>query len=176
MERIGASGSGTTTIAKALCDRLNYLHLDTDNFFWEVTPQPFTTIRPIEKRKNLLQKELESNKKWILSGSLCGWGDVFIPYFDFVVFVYLQKEIRLERLKKREYERYGDSILSNGEMYEKSQDFISWASKYDDSTEIGRNLQRHEQWFSEIKCRKLKIENCGTVSESVDEILRICIQ
>jgi len=172
----GASGSGTTTIAKMLCDRLGYRHFDTDDFFWETTLRPFTVIRPIEQRKELLQSELESNDKWILSGSLCGWGDIFIPYFELVIFVYLPKEIRMERLKEREYKRYGDSILPNGELHEKSQEFINWASKYDDSSEIGRNSQRHQQWFLDIPCPKLKIENSGALIESVNDISNQLLQ
>ena len=42
---LGASGSGTTTTAKALAKILGYVHLDTDNYFWEPSDIPFTQKR-----------------------------------------------------------------------------------------------------------------------------------
>jgi len=45
----------------------------------------------------------------------CGWGDVFIPKFDLVVFVDTPTDIRIERLQKREYERFGSRIREGGD-------------------------------------------------------------
>ena len=42
---LGASGSGTTTIAKVLAKKLGYVHLDTDSYFWEETDIPVTHAR-----------------------------------------------------------------------------------------------------------------------------------
>jgi adenylate kinase family enzyme len=38
---VGASGSGTTTLGKALAARAGCAHLDTDEFFWMPTEPPF---------------------------------------------------------------------------------------------------------------------------------------
>jgi len=37
----GASGSGTTTIGKALVEILDCIHLDGDDYYWEQTTPPF---------------------------------------------------------------------------------------------------------------------------------------
>jgi len=125
---LGASGSGTTTIAKSVCDILGYEHFDSDNYFWLPTDDPFTVERPKDECMKLMQSDLSKTLKWILSGSLAGWGDILIPYFDLVVFVYIPQDIRLERLRKREYKRYGDKILPGGAKYEDSQKFLEWAA------------------------------------------------
>jgi len=65
----------------------------------------FTNPRPREERIPLISASIEENMKCVISGSLCGWGDVFIQYFDLVVFISTPTNIRKERLKKREYER-----------------------------------------------------------------------
>lgn len=167
----GASGSGTTTLAKALCKELNYKHLDTDDFYWMPTRPPYMKERPIEARQQLILNEINNCDNWILSGSLCGWGDIFLPFFDLVIFLYVPKDIRIERLRKREYERYGDGMHKDGAMYEQSKKFIEWASAYDNSTEIGRNLRRHEEWLGNIKCPILKITNDTTIENMVNESL-----
>ena len=56
----GASGSGTTTIGKAISEKLGYQHFDTDNFYWLPTYEPFTEARPIEERLRLMQADLSS--------------------------------------------------------------------------------------------------------------------
>ena len=155
----GASGSGTTTIAKEICNQLNYKHFDADDYFWLQTESPFTIERPREECLDLMEKDLSSNDKWILSGSLSGWGDAFIPLFDLVVFVYVPTDIRLERLKKREYERYGEEIFPVGSRFKNTKDFLDWAAAYDLGTRNGRSLPVHERWLQMIECQVIKIIN-----------------
>lgn len=167
---LGASGSGTTTIAKIVCSNLNYKHFDSDNYFWEDTNEPFTIERDRNECLELLQTDLLNNEKWVLSGSLYGWGDGLIPIFDLVVFVYVPQEIRIERLKLREYERYGDRILPGGDRYENSKDFIEWAAAYDSGTRNGRSLSKHKAWLTTVKCPVIEVIN-NDLEDSVEQVM-----
>ena len=73
---VGASGSGTTTFGNALAEVLPHTHLDTDDYFWTTK---FTEARPVPERREMLKEELLQSEQWILSGSLVGWGDCFMP-------------------------------------------------------------------------------------------------
>ena len=75
---LGASGSGTTTLGRALARRLGCPHLDTDDYFWLPTNPPFQQQRSRAERQALLQADLLPHDAWVLSGSLCGWGDIFM--------------------------------------------------------------------------------------------------
>ncbi|MDD2213318.1 MAG: hypothetical protein PHR21_02075 [Oscillospiraceae bacterium] len=156
---LGASGSGTTTIAKSVCDLLGYKHFDSDQYFWLPTSNPFTVERPQDECIALLRRDLTRSPEWILSGSLAGWGDTFIASFDLVVFVYVPQPIRVERLRKRERERYGDQILPGGARYEDSRKFLDWAAAYDAGTKNGRSKLKHEIWLSKMDCPVVKIIN-----------------
>jgi len=155
----GASGSGTTTIAQRVSHLLGYPHFDADDYFWLPTKDPFTVERPQNDCLRRLNEDLQSYEKWILSGSLTGWGDVFIPLFDLVVFVYVPQPIRLERLRQREYERYGDAILPGGNRHESCEDFLQWAAAYDAGTRNGRSLPKHEAWLEGLNCTVLRLVN-----------------
>ena len=98
----GASGSGTTTLGRAFAGRLECPHFDTDDYFWELTTPPFQKARQCEDRQARLSAALSASNAWILSGSLCGWGDPFIPLFNIAVFLTAPKDIRLARLQERE--------------------------------------------------------------------------
>lgn len=58
---LGASGSGTSTLAKAMAKQFGYKHFDTDDYYWLPVEEPFTRVRPIEERINLLLTDLHSH-------------------------------------------------------------------------------------------------------------------
>ena len=168
---LGASGSGTTTLGRALAERLNYAHFDTDDYFWLPTDPPTTEKRERTERQKLLMGDLTANESWVLSGSLCGWGDVAIPLFDLVVYLWVPCEIRLERLRHRERERFGERIMPGGDMYETSQAFLKWAASYDKGGLEMRSRQLHEQWLGMLPCPIVCIEGEYTIEEQLDVLL-----
>lgn len=110
---------------------------------------------------------LKTTEKWVLSGSLCGWGDVFIPYFDLVVFLRIPKEIRMERLLERERNRYGSEIDKDGKLYQDHLTFMDWASKYDSGDIDIRSKKLHYEWLEKLNCQVLKIEEDIGLSEKI---------
>ena len=118
---LGASGSGTTTLGRALAARLQCPHFDADDYFWVPTDPPYTHKRERTERQRLLMDDLTAHDSWVLSGSLCGWGGVAITLFELVVFLVIPQDIRMARLHRREHARFGERILPGGDMYEPSQ-------------------------------------------------------
>jgi len=169
---VGASGSGTTTLGRALAARLRCAHLDTDAFFWVPTQPPFQVVRERAERQAMLGAALPRHPDWVLSGSLCGWGDVFIPLFELVVFLWIPPEIRLARLRAREQARYGAAIAPGGPQHGTHERFMAWAARYDESTEVTeRSRLVHEQWLAALPCRVQRIMDTGSVADHVETIL-----
>ncbi|WP_293785180.1 AAA family ATPase [uncultured Pedobacter sp.] len=129
---LGASCAGTTTLGEALSARLNIPYFDTDHFFWEKSAVPYTVKRNPILRNQMLKDELSQTESYIVGGSLVSWGEEWKQMFDLAVFLYLPKEIRMERLVKREVERYGNNIYDDPQRHQLFLEFIDWASKYDD--------------------------------------------
>lgn len=173
---VGASGSGTSTLAKAISKEFGYKHFDTDDYYWLQTEEPFTEVRPIEERIKLLTADLQSHPKWVLSGSLCGWGDLFIPYFDLVIYVWIPKDIRMRRLRDREISRYGEDIDLGGKRYESYQKFIAWASQYDEAGREMRSRALHEEWLEALPCKVVRLEGDIEVEEKLDYLKELLVQ
>lgn len=163
---LGASGSGTTTLGHLLARHLNLCHLDTDDFFWEPSEPPYTTKRDPSQRLALLHRAFAGHDRWVLSGSLCGWGDPLIPLFGAVIFLTVPAETRLERTCRRERERYGAELEEGGRMYQKHREFMAWSAGYDDPMpSVGRSRLGQETWLAGLPCPVIRIENTGTRAE-----------
>ncbi|SDG43374.1 Adenylate kinase [Pedobacter terrae] len=162
---LGASCAGATTLGEALSAALNIPFFDTDHFFWEKSTIPYTIKRDPLLRNQMLKDELNETESYIVSGSLVSWGEEWKQMFSLAVFLYLPKEIRLERLVKREVERYGNDIYDNPQRNKLFLEFIDWASKYDDRSFAGRNIGIHETWLAGVNCPVIKIEGDITVAE-----------
>lgn len=170
---LGASGSGTTTLAAALAERLGCPHHDTDTFFWLSTDPPFQHIRERVARTALLRTELEQPGGWVLSGSLCGWGDVFIPLFDLVVFLFVPADLRMARLRAREVTRYGaETIALGGAMHKGSTEFLQWAAGYDEGGLEIRSLRVHNEWLATLPGPVLRLERVASVADNLAAVLR----
>ena len=170
---VGASGAGTTTLGRALAARLGAAHLDTDDFFWLPTEPPFETIRERGERQALLGDALARHPAWVLTGSLCGWGDRFIPRFELVVFLWLAPEIRLARLRERELQRYGDAGAPGGPRHAKLEAFLAWAAGYDEGLDVPeRCLRLHEQWLAALPCPVLRITDAGEAGAHAETVVR----
>jgi adenylate kinase family enzyme len=170
---VGASGAGTSTLGQALEREYGYKWHDTDNYFWFPTDPPFMQSRPHEERTSLMAAELTKHKKCVISGSLCGWGDLFFPRFDLVIFVDTPTEIRIGRLQKREYERFGNRIREGGDMYEEHTNFIEWAATYDTAGTDQRSRALHEEWFKLLKCPLLRVDGTKPVGELLNQIKEV---
>ncbi|UYP47027.1 Cytidylate kinase [Candidatus Lokiarchaeum ossiferum] len=170
---VGASGSGTTTLAQAIAKRLDWHHFDTDNYYWIPTTPPFRIKRKLQARQEMLKKDLSKHESWTLSGSLCGWGDMLISYFDLVIYLWIPPKIRMVRLAEREKQRYGDRIESGGTMYEKSQEFLNWARGYDEGDMNTRSKMLHDGWLKKLSCKILKLEGNFELEEKVDRVLAL---
>jgi len=161
---LGASGSGTTTLGRALSVRRNCRFLDTDDYFWKAK---YSEVNKAEDRITLIRNEIGDAERWVLSGSLCGWGDIFIELFDLVVFIYLPNEIRMARLKERERLRYGNDILPGGNRYSEYVTLIEWSARYDEAGPEIRSRIGHEQWLSTLKCPILRLAGESSVEEKL---------
>ena len=166
----GASNSGTTTLGRALNTRYNYAHLDTDDYFWIPTDPPFLKSRPIPERFKLLESDILKHEKSVITGSI-SWGgdeDSIIKHLTLAIRLHVSTDIRVNRAKKREAERFGSRILPGGDMYEEHTVFMEFVASYDiPGYEGGRSREKHDIWQKKLNCPIIDVDS----SRPVDEIL-----
>src|SRR5436309_2767547 len=151
--------------------RYGHRHLDTDDYFWLPTIPPYREKRPREERLALLREASRESKSWVLSGSLCGWGDPLIPEFELVVFLAVPTPVRLARLQMREIERYGrHAIAPGGELHQSHVAFLDWAGRYDTGGLEIRSRALHEAWLATLSCAVVRLEGDLSFAEQLARI------
>jgi adenylate kinase family enzyme len=162
----GASGSGTTTLAAALGQRLHVQVFDTDDYFWLPSEPPYRHQRTREDRLSALLADLSRVPSAIVSGSVSGWGSDVEDSFTLIVFLILDTPTRIARLHAREMARFG----------KEDPVFIEWAGQYDQGRLPGRSRQRDEAWLAERACPVLRVEGDLSVDERVRRVTRACAE
>lgn len=155
----GASGSGVSTLGTNLSSALSFPVFDVDSYYWLPTNPPYTAKRPVDERIALIRAELKQAEEqyggWVLSGSMESWGQEILNKIDHVIFIETTTEVRMKRLRAREYSRHGERILEGGDMHTDSVAFLAWAEAYDipdvDVSTVSRTRVKHENWLRGLK-------------------------
>ncbi len=168
---MGASGSGVTTLGRALADRLALPHHDTDDYFWLPTIPPYQTTRTAADRLRLMHEMFLPRLDWVLSGTVTGWGDELVPLFDLVVFVAAPRELRMQRLRAREAAHFGaDAVAPGGWRGQEMESFVEWASHYEAGDRDGRSRAKDEAWLAGLPCPVMRVDGARPVAELVDQL------
>jgi adenylate kinase family enzyme len=167
----GAAGSGTTTLASGLSAKHGHCHFDTDDFYWLPSDPPYQQARPRADRQALLVEAFAETEAWVISGSVCGWGDPFLSRFELVVFLVVPVEERLARLRAREIIRYGhEAIAPGGRLHKAHVEFLDWARRYDNGGLDMRSRALHERWIQRLPLPVLRLDGNKGVNTLLGEI------
>jgi adenylate kinase family enzyme len=161
----GSSGSGSTTLAKAIASEFDYKFIDVDDYLWKKTDPPFTVRNTNEDALTLIQKQLFDQHPAVISGSLVEVGDSLKASIDLFLYINLDRNIRVKRITDREKYRFGDRILPGGDLHMQHLDFLKWVSDYEDNPETLRSRKQHLSWLDDVLVTVLKITEELTIEE-----------
>jgi len=119
----------------------------------------------------LIENDIKEIENWVLSGSICSWGDPVLAKFTLAVFLQLPNALRLERILNRERARFGKRIAVGGDMHEAHVKFIDWANSYDHVVAPTRSLDLHEKWMKRLSCPILRLDSSVSVDELCDAVI-----
>ncbi|NAY91726.1 AAA family ATPase [Muricauda sp. JGD-17] len=168
----GASGTGTTTLGMEIAKRTDFKHLDIDDYYWKKTDPPFQEKILLTERNANLKADFKKYGNVVVSGSLVSWGKEWESAFDMAVFMRLENTERMQRLKKREKERYGEKLLTDEKTRQISKNFLEWANQYENPKFTGRSLKVHMKWMESLGCEVLKMDGQMEIGEKTNILLQ----
>jgi len=168
----GASGSGTTTLGNEIEKNTDFKHLDVDDYYWKKTNPPYQIKIPLIERNENLKTDFKKFENVVISGSMVSWGKEWETAFDLAIFIRLENTERMERLKIRETERYGEKLLTDSNIKKNSNTFLEWANQYENPNFKGRSLKIHNNWMKMLDCKVLKLNGETELSKKVEIVLK----
>jgi uridine kinase len=157
---MGASGSGQTTLGEALASKLAFTFLDADDFYWLPTTPAYQEKRDMNSKLSLILSAMES-KSVVVAGSIIDWGSALENSFNLVVFLSLDTDIRISRLKVREQQELGFV----------DDEFIAWATEYENPDFYSRNRVKHLNWLASQQAKVVSIDGDLSVEQRMILVL-----
>lgn len=167
----GPAGSGKTTLGKMVADQLGFTFIDIDDYIWaKNTEIPFSRMCSRVEKINNLMNAVSQSEHFVMAGSMDSFHEYFDPFFSLAVHLTAPANVRIARVRQREYERFGSRILAGGDMYDAHQHFLADVAAYD----IGggsMSLVLHQQWAECLKCPVLRLDGSKDLKINLNTII-----
>lgn len=169
IQLIGASGTGKSTLGRALSKRLGLPLLECDSYYW--VDDNFRIRRTDEEKRAMLFADLASHDSFVFTGAPQSWARGYPQDLDLLVLLRLDSNVRMNRLRQREQLRYGGRALPGGDHYDDTESFLAWATTYESSDDtVGNSLLSHRLLVAEASCPVLELVADRPVDELATEI------
>jgi adenylate kinase family enzyme len=159
----GLNGCGKSTVGAALAKRLGYKHMDIEDYVFEPSDVTYAHPRSRDEYICLMLADAAKYPKFVLSAVDKDFGDEITSRLILAVWLDAPHDVRMERIRKRTSDKFGDRILGGGDLYEQEQKFFDFVAS--------RSLSSVELFANTLTCPVLKVDGTKAVSEIVDEIM-----
>ena len=158
----GLNGSGKTTLGSQLAQKINYIHKDVEDYFFSNDSEyKYGRARSRDEVAYDIENDFTQNKNIIFTSCKGDYGNI-ANLCDLAVYIKLDKDTRLNRVKERSFKQFGDRVLEGGDLHEKEAEFWNMVYNKDEATV--------ENWFNEVKCKKIIIDGTRELEEKVEII------
>lgn len=158
----GLNGCGKSTVCKALAEKLNYFSMDVEDYYFIDSDIPYSKFHTHSQTKELMLDDILKHKNYVLATVNCDWGEEIISTYKFAVVLTAPLNIRMARIKEREFKKFGKRVLSGGDLYESQQKFHNKVS--------ARGKEHIDKQMKYIKCPVLELDATVSIDEIVDII------
>lgn len=160
----GLNGVGKSTLGKALAEKLNFHFIDNEELYFPQTDSSYIYrhSRNREEVEKLLFLEIMAHENFVFTSVKGDYGETILPYYKYAVLIEVPKETRLQRVKNRSFEKFGDRILPGGDLYESEKKFFDMVKSRTEDEVIN--------WAQSLSCPVIRVDGMRPVEENVNFI------
>ncbi len=168
---MGPSGAGKTTLGELVAKELGYTFVDIDEYIWRKdTAIPFSAMYPKAEKISRLMEAISNCEHFVMAGSMNSFHQHFDPYFELVVYLYAEAQIRVKRVHQRELGWFGERVLEGGDLYQDHHRMLRDIAGYDDG--MGSStLQQHENWVKSLQCNVIRLNGADPLEKNLKIIV-----
>lgn len=163
----GLNGTGKSTLGKALAEKLHIHFIDIENLYFPKTNPNYIYASPRTRKEveNLLLHEIKTHKNFILASVKGDYGEDIYSFFQYAILLDVPRDIRLQRVKKRSFQKFGRRMLSGGDLFEQEENFFRFVESRDENTV--------EDWAKSLKCPVIRIDGTKPIDENTNFIIEL---
>ena len=158
----GANGSGKTTLGRELARILSFKHMDHEDYAFEESDMPYAKERSSDDCINLMLVDIEKYRSFVLSAVTGDFGNIIPKYYKLAVHISAPLELRLKRVKQRDYDKFEERVCENGDMYEQRLKFHDFVAS--------PPLTKIEQWAKTLTCPVVQIDGTKDWKQTAADI------
>lgn len=163
----GLNGVGKSSIGRMLAKRMSYQFIDNEDLYFPKNDKLYMFSNPRSKEEviHILEEKISKEDKFIFAAVKGNYGEKFLAQIDYVILVEVPKKIRMDRVKMRSAQKFGDRILADGDLAEKENAWFSLVNS--------RPENYVTEWLEMVKCPIIRIDGTLPIEENVDYLLSI---
>lgn len=161
----GLNGAGKSTFGKALAERMGYRFVDVEDLYFPKTDPDYLYASPRTGKEvvKLLLDILRREDDLVFSSVTGKYVENASAYFQYCVILNVPKNIRMQRVKNRSFEKFGERALPGGDLYEKEQSFYELIQS--------RKETLVSEWVEAAKIPIIHLNGEKTINENLDFLL-----
>ena len=157
----GLNGSGKSTLGKALSEKLGFRFIDNENLYFPKTDPNYIYASPRSRDEveRLLMDEVRIHQNFVFAAVKGDYGKDIVPLYNYAVLIDVPKEIRMQRVRNRAFQQFGDRMLKGGDLYEQEEAFFNLVN--------ARPEHYVEEWVQSLNCPVIRVDGTKSVEENV---------
>lgn len=161
----GLNGCGKSTLGKKLAENLGFHFIDNEELFFPKTDPQYIYANPRSRTEveKLLLDEVRAHKNFVFAAVKGDYGEKILPFFRYAVLIDVPKDIRIQRVRNRSFQKFGNRMLIGGDLYEQEEKFFEFVKSRSENTV--------EEWIQSLKCPVIRIYGTKPIKENVDYII-----
>ena len=161
----GLNGCGKSTLGRALAESIGFHFIDNENLYFcrTNTDEPYMNPKSRTDVERLLMDEVSKHPDFVFSAVKGDYGKDIIPMYNYVVVIEVPREIRLQRVRNRSFQKFGNRMLMGGDLYNQEEIFFQMATS--------RRDEYVDNWLQTVKCPIIRVDGTKPIDENVKHII-----
>ena len=161
----GLNGAGKSTVGKALAKKLNFHFIDNEELYFPKTDPHYTYASPRTRKEveQILFREIKAHQDFVFASVKGDYGETIYPFFQYAVLLDVPRDIRLQRVKERSFQKFGSRMLHGGDLYEQEEKFFDLVKS--------RAKNTVEEWVQSLSCPIILVDGTKPIRENVKFII-----
>ena len=165
----GGNGAGKSTLGKALAKELDWEFRDIEEYYFpaDASDYNYEKARTREGVAILLLEDMKKYNNLIVASVKGNYGKEVESMFTCAILISVSKETRLQRVRSRSYQKFGDRMLKGGDLYEKENRFFDMVEKRSEKDVI--------EWLNSVDVPIIRVDGNQPIESNVQIIKTLLI-